>query len=49
MRKLLRSVARHNMKCAGIQHMNRKGWVESPILPATGAITCKEVRNHEVE
>ena len=25
MRKLLRSVARHNMKRAGIQHMNRKG------------------------
>lgn len=24
MRKLLRSVARHNMKRAGIQHMNRK-------------------------
>lgn len=24
MRKLLRSVARHNMKLAGIQHMNRK-------------------------
>lgn len=25
MRKLLRSVARRNMKRAGIQHMNRKG------------------------
>ena len=25
MRKLLRSVARHNMKLAGIQHMNRNG------------------------
>lgn len=25
MRKLLRSVARHNMKRADIQHMNRKG------------------------
>lgn len=25
MRKLRRSVARHNMKRAGVQHMNRKG------------------------
>lgn len=25
MRKLMRSVARHNMKRAGYQHMNRKG------------------------
>lgn len=50
MRKLLRSVARHNMKRAGIQHMNRKGGGRKVLLcPQLAQLRVREVEIHEVE
>ncbi len=49
MRKLLRSVARHNMKRAGIQHMNPKAGTEKSFLcPQLAQLRVREVEIHEV-